>query len=238
MILAPPGRGGPPPVHLAGLLGELDRAFGCLGDLRAEIVAAALPPDPALEEARTMMARQADELVGLSRGFFRHAARWLDPPRLRPSPTRLDPLLRRIDARHAPAAAARGLGWSCTREGPDAEVSVDLGLLLEAVGHLIDNALRFTPEGGGVRVRAGADSAGWWLRLEDDGPGIPPDLIRQVAEPLFRSGPPGAGVEQGHGLGLTECLLLVHRLGGTLELGPGARGGTEAVIRLPGGASA
>ncbi len=103
--------------------------------------------------------------------------------------------------------------------------------------NLVDNALRYSPEGG--RVVVTLDAAGHSLRVADDGPGIPPAQRAQMLTRFAR----GASVEgDGCGLGLSIVARIVDIAGATLTLEDGLpRGdggvGLAAVVRFaPGGA--
>jgi C4-dicarboxylate-specific signal transduction histidine kinase len=91
---------------------------------------------------------------------------------------------------------------------------------LEAMGERIDGVIRLRSEtvDGGVR-----------LMIEDDGPGVPPELGERVFEP-YVTGRPGAKA----GLGLTAARALATRWGGTLDWEPMGRAGARFALRLPG----
>jgi two-component system sensor histidine kinase TctE len=103
-------------------------------------------------------------------------------------------------------------------------------LLRELLNNLIDNALKYTPEGGRVTVRAdGAEEA--LLEVEDDGIGIPEEDRERVFERFYRVLGTGA---DGSGLGLPICseIAELHRASIALEAGEGGQG-TRVVIAFP-----
>ena len=82
-------------------------------------------------------------------------------------------------------------------------------LLSEALGNLIDNALRYTPQGGVVTVRCGQAGDRCFLEVEDSGPGIPEDQMERVFERFYRvPGSPGDGC--GLGLPIVHEIAQVH----------------------------
>ncbi len=103
-------------------------------------------------------------------------------------------------------------------------------LLKQAVGNLVQNAIKFTPDGGTVRIRIQSGETGLQLIVEDNGPGIPESERGQVIKPfgrLIRD-----TQTEGSGLGLALASSFAHLHGATLSLedaGPGLR----AVIALP-----
>jgi len=104
--------------------------------------------------------------------------------------------------------------------------------LLELAGNLLDNAFKYGSENvavsGGVN---GADRArpGIWLRVEDDGPGMPPER----RDALLQRGVRGDERVEGHGLGLAIVQELVDAYGGEVTIENSAMGGAAVEVRLP-----
>ena len=89
------------------------------------------------------------------------------------------------------------------------------------VGNLVDNAIRYTPEGGKVDVTLSHDSSSVILRVEDTGPGIPIEDRERVFERFYRI----AGNEvQGSGLGLAIVKQIVQQHGAFAEIATGENG--------------
>lgn len=109
-------------------------------------------------------------------------------------------------------------------EGEDLAVFTDpehLRLLLSA---LVENAVKYTPPGGAVRVEVAAEEAGAALRIVDGGPGIPPAVLAALWTPLETSDGTAQRAGAGLGLGLALAKRLAAELGVRLELvttGPG-----------------
>ncbi|NIJ33320.1 sensor histidine kinase [Sphingomonas oligoaromativorans] len=108
---------------------------------------------------------------------------------------------------YGPLAEERGI--ALTLEAADgARMFGDDKLLFEAVGNLIDNAIKFAPAGGrvGIRVRSAGD--GVRIEIRDNGPGIPADQRKAVLRRFHR----GAGSEgvEGSGLGLSVVAAIAH----------------------------
>jgi hypothetical protein len=106
----------------------------------------------------------------------------------------------------------------------------DRDLVQQAVANLVDNAVKFSPAGGKVRLRAAAIQGGVEIAVTDQGPGIPSDDRARATERFFRGeaarNTPGAGL----GLALVQAVAQLHQ--GSLRLddaGPGLR----AVLTLP-----
>ncbi|MEQ1931338.1 MAG: ATP-binding protein [Parvularculaceae bacterium] len=91
------------------------------------------------------------------------------------------------------------------------------GALGQVFRNLIDNARSFSPKGGEVRVALVARNDGaLTVTVEDDGPGIPPDLLERVFERFYTKRPAGAAFGNNSGLGLAICRQIVASHGGTI----------------------
>jgi two-component system OmpR family sensor kinase len=99
------------------------------------------------------------------------------------------------------------------------------------VGNLVDNAIRYTPEGGKVDVTLSDDSSSVILKVEDTGPGIPIEDRERIFERFHRI----SGNEvQGSGLGLAIVKQVVQRHGALVEIDNGKNGiGTIFSIKFP-----
>ena len=97
--------------------------------------------------------------------------------------------------------------------------------------NLLENAVRHTPPGTQVKASTGADGASATLIVEDNGPGIPPEIERRVFERFVRA---GGDVGRGSGLGLAIVRAVAESHGGTVAFErPHGGTGTRFVVRLP-----
>ena len=106
------------------------------------------------------------------------------------------------------------------------------GQLLQVVMNLIQNAAdacAAQPQGRLEIVLDAVPGPGWQLRFDDNGPGIPAALRRQVFDPFFTTKPVG----QGTGLGLSISHGIMERHGGRLSVAESTAGGARFVIELP-----
>jgi len=102
--------------------------------------------------------------------------------------------------------------------------------LRDLIDNLIDNAIRYTPKGGRITVRTGYDD-GAWLKVEDNGPGIPVEERARVFDRFYRvagSGQPGSGL----GLAIVHEVAQRHRARVGIEAGEGDSG-TLFTVRFP-----
>jgi signal transduction histidine kinase len=117
----------------------------------------------------------------------------------------------------------------------DAEPAVVLGArddLHRLAANLLENALRHTPPGTDVRAAVRVDGGDAILTVEDDGPGISPELAESVFERFVRGGGDRGGGSSGLGLAIVRAVAESH--GGAVTLSPGEGGrGARFVVRLP-----
>jgi len=135
---------------------------------------------------------------------------------------RLDLVAQRVAARAADRAPGLTYELDCrptlVRGDPDA--------LERAIGNLVDNALKWSPPGGRVRISAAAGT----VEVSDDGPGIPADDLPHIFDRFYRSATARALPGSGLGLAIVRRIADVH--GGTVEAIP-LRAGVKFRISVP-----
>jgi two-component system sensor histidine kinase TctE len=162
---------------------------------------------------------------------------------------RLDPELRgALDGRATDLVALAGdVGESFIDRAWDAHIELELiaperpivatvqpELVSEALGNLIDNALRYTGAGGRVWIDFETDPPA--LRVNDTGPGVPEDQREQVFERFVR-GPGARGDGSGLGLAIVREIAELH--GASVSMGASEAGGACVTLRFaPGGGDA
>lgn len=111
-------------------------------------------------------------------------------------------------------------------------VSCDYGLILQALGNIVENALRYEPEGLRVIVRGEVDTASVRLEVINHGPTIPPPEKERITEPFYQSSD-GRSIVGRVGLGLAIARGIVEVHEGTLSVEDTPGGGATFVVRLP-----
>ena len=144
-------------------------------------------------------------------------------------------LLERVRHRHDPALIERRITLE-TEQSPDVTVVIgDQNRIEQALQNLVANAIRHTPVGGRVLVRAAMTREGTTLTVEDTGPGIPPEHLERVFDRFYKVDESRTGTDtpSGSGLGLSIVRAIVARHGGTVSASnlPGA--GARFQIVLP-----
>ena len=99
--------------------------------------------------------------------------------------------------------------------------------------NLLDNAIKYTPEGGGVEVQCECQDGSAELIVADTGIGIPSQHIPHIFERFYRIDPARSREAGGTGLGLSICRVIAESHGGTIRLESNAGKGTRVVVTLP-----
>jgi two-component system sensor histidine kinase BaeS len=149
--------------------------------------------------------------------------------------------------RHRPAFLAKGVELAADLR--PATVLGDPDRMLQVVGNLLDNALKYTPPGGHVAVTlqevgataappkaggalTGPAGASVRLTVADDGPGIDPGDLPFIFDRFYRAR--GSRGTEGAGLGLAICRALVEAQGGSVAADDSPGGGARFTVLLPG----
>jgi two-component system, OmpR family, sensor kinase len=147
----------------------------------------------------------------------------------------IDQLLERVRHRHERVLSDKGVTLRIDRDPALQAVVGDANRLEQALQNLVANAIRHTPAGGNVVVRASSDAAGTVLLVEDNGPGIAPEHLPRVFDRFYKvdESRSSAGASSGSGLGLSIVRAIVTRHGGTITAENAPQGGAIFRIVLP-----
>ena len=159
---------------------------------------------------------------------------------LAPVVFRLDALLDELLSLHRPAAIEKGLQLNVVAANRDLQVTGDRAMMLRAISPVLDNAIRYTPQGLvrlemtlGPQVRGDvAPGSLLVVRVLDSGGGFDlPDLNAPFL-PLSRGDKANAQSPGGMGLGLALARAITHSLGGEVTIARSDAGGSEVVLRF------
>jgi signal transduction histidine kinase len=110
----------------------------------------------------------------------------------------------------------------------------DAARLAQMIVNLLDNAAKYTPEGGAITLRVRRAAALVELCVEDSGIGIAPEMLPKIFGPFVQARRPASGVQDGLGIGLTLVQVIAEHHGGSVEASSaGAGKGSAFVVRLP-----
>lgn len=177
-------------------------------------------PNPALLAVMVQQAerlsRLVDQLLDLSR------LESGDVP-MQVEPVRLGPLVERVVSEVEVARAGRGIAVHNEVGADLPPVPADRERIHQVLFNLLDNALRFTPPGGSVTVRAVRQNGSCEVSVEDTGPGIGKEHIPLLFERFYRVDPSRSRDDGGTGIGLAIARSVVEAHGGRIwaESAPG-----------------
>jgi signal transduction histidine kinase len=210
---------------------ELRTPIGALRATLENLVDGVEAPDPA---TLASMLRQVERLGNL-------VGQLLDLSKLESGAVPLEraevfaqPLLERVVDEWRGKAESRGVRLAATVEPRALVLHGDEERLHQVLGNLVANAIRHSPPGGTVLVRASAADSRARIEVVDEGPGIRPDDAERVFERFYRSDPARAVTEGGAGLGLAIARWIVELHGGAIRPEAAEPSGCRMVVELPG----
>jgi signal transduction histidine kinase len=136
------------------------------------------------------------------------------------SQVRLAPLLREVGDLYEPIAEDKHVTLR-VEAGEEATVLGDRDLLFEAIANLVDNAVKFTPDGGRVELALLGSAAEPIIRVSDSGPGISAGERKAVIKRFYRSDKSRGTEGLGLGLSLVAAIVKLHGFRFTIGDGPG-----------------
>ena len=179
-------------------------------------------------ELMHQQARRAADIVQDLLSFAR-------PPAPRKGRVQLAEVLRRALHLHEYSLRRNNVAVDFLPERGIPDVLGDSNQLIQVFLNLVVNAeqaIREVRESGTIRVRMGRGAAGEpqvWASIQDDGPGIPPDILEKIFDPFFTTKRPGRGT----GLGLSISMAIVREHGGEIHVQPAPGGGSVFEVMLP-----
>lgn len=199
--------------------------------VRGQLEVLARDPDPSPEEVRRVQGVVSEATARMERlvGDLLLLAKSDSGVSLRMESLAVAPLIEaEIEVRPEEQARRIELG-----ELSEREVRMDRDAVSRALANLVDNALRHSGENGSVVLSAVDHPTGVEIRVEDDGPGIPPDQRERVFDRFARLDQSRSSDSGGSGLGLAIVKVLVESQGGRVLCEQSPLGGARFVIRLP-----
>jgi signal transduction histidine kinase len=178
--------------------------------------------DPRLIEPTELAQKEIGRLTSLLNEFLVFAR----PPELHVQQHDVAAVIRQIVDAEAATAARRGVTVVLDADPSPMFAEIDAAKLNQLVVNLVRNACEAVPSGGHVRVGVRVDDARCWIRVADDGPGIPDDVVPRIYEPFFSTKEGGTGL----GMSIVHSLVTLH--GGSIDLATSPRG-TTFEVALP-----
>jgi two-component system, OmpR family, sensor histidine kinase BaeS len=190
--------------------------------------------DPAgREESTRMIAREAARLRRLVDQLRQVSLFEAGAERLEYSPLQLQSVVTDTLEVLAPALERKQVTVRNEISSELPEVNADSDRLIEILLNLFDNAMRHTPEGGQIRVKAFQDGRFIRVSISDTGTGITADDSEHIFDRFYRVDASRSKETGGTGLGLSIVRALVEAHGGTIKAGSAQDGGAEFTFTLP-----
>ncbi len=195
--------------------------------------------DPAQQDATVrLMLGKVEGLNGLIQDLFELSVLEARKAELIRSSVTLDEWRERLEKLYGHDLKEKRVHFTCTLRAEDEgslEVSVDVRKMDRVFANLIYNAVRYTPEGGWIRIVLGkaGDGANVEATVEDNGTGIDPDDLPHIFDRFYKKDKSRHSTSGGSGLGLAISREIVGLHGGTIEACNRPEGGGAFRIRLP-----
>lgn len=117
--------------------------------------------------------------------------------------------------------------------GPQCEVYADKDKISQVLVNLLSNALKYTPEGGAVKMDIRDTNDFTEISVEDNGPGIPPEDLPYIFERFYRADKSRNRMTGGSGIGLTICKAIITAHGGLIDVRSSPGNGTKFTFTIP-----
>jgi signal transduction histidine kinase len=148
-------------------------------------------------------------------------------------PVSCQALLERLAAAHTPQAAARDIALQVSVEPEVPGIVADPERMIQVLGNLVTNALRYTPSGGQITLSARLRGDAVALAVSDTGAGIAPDALPHVFDRFYRGDPARSQQDGESGLGLAIAKSIVEAHGGKIEVQSELGRGTTFTVLMP-----
>lgn len=187
---------------------------------------------PGADRCLRAIMRSSDRLKGMVEDILNIIKLERGEMPLRAGAIDAEDLCRRVYELHEPLASRRGIAFSLAPVAGKVVFKGDAALLERVAANLVGNALKFTPHGGKVVLSCGDGGREILFAVEDDGPGVPPEL----REEIFRKhAQMSEHRHMGFGLGLAMCRMAVELHGGRVWVSAGKAGGAVFSFTVPKG---
>jgi signal transduction histidine kinase len=220
-------------VFLSTLAHELRNPLAPIGDA-IRLIRAAGPATPEAEFPLRVIERQSESLRRLVDDLIDLARIGAGKIELRKELVRLQEILHRAVEGASPLLRKRQHHVELLLPRGPISIEGDRDRLVQVFVNLLNNAAKFTPEGGKVWVKATIEGDEGVVHIEDNGVGIPHDVLPRIFDLFTQADASRASSHGGLGIGLSVVKTLVSLHGGSVQVesdGPGA--GSKFSVRLP-----
>ena len=193
-------------------------------------VAVQATPDPAAREALADCVEESDRVLTMLTALMDITEAEAGVMKLSLEKTSMGSLLTNVLELYELVAEEKRITITTDFTAP-CEAVVDTTRMRQAFANLLDNALKYTPEGGNVRLSCAVESGRVTVRVRDTGMGIPPDEQPRIWERLDRGDKSRSQRGLGLGLSLVKAIVEAHHGGVAVQSQPGE--GSEFIVNIP-----
>jgi PAS domain S-box-containing protein len=197
-------------------------------------IVARLATDPRAQKALDIISHQTDVLTRLASDLMEVSRTTAGKLKLDLKKTDLRDVLQEAVAALRDEAQAKGVQLDCLMPSGSLDVMIDRDRFGRVVLNLLGNALKYTPAGGTVWVKATQEGPEMLFRVEDTGIGIAPEMLPRIFDLFTQESQATDMVPDGLGIGLAIVKDLVELHGGNVQArSAGVGKGAEFTVRLP-----
>jgi signal transduction histidine kinase len=187
-------------------------------------------PDPNAREAFADCVEETDRVLTMLTALMDITEAEAGVMRLKLEKTSIASLLTNVIELYALVAEEKHITVTTGFTTP-CEAAVDATRMRQAFANLLDNALKYTPEGGSVRLACAVESGHVTVRVRDTGMGISPDEQPRIWERLYRGDKSRS--QRGLGLGLSLVKAIVEAHHGEVSVSSQPGDGSEFIVKFP-----
>tara|TARA_B100001115_G_C15728929_1_gene354909 strand:- start:150 stop:875 length:726 start_codon:yes stop_codon:yes gene_type:complete len=227
-------------VETKELSAQKDRLFSIIGhDLRSPLSGIegflnVMDHGGVPDEERKIMQNELLRLTRNSRALLDNLLRWAKRDTKAYEASRVDypKLIKMVGEHLRPLSDAKGISLQILIDEGEGTVTGDSDMLEMIIRNLISNAIKFTPKGGWIKVRAYEMESELKLEVEDNGIGMTEEQRKKLFSPHREVGL-GTNKEKGVGLGLMLCAEFLNYMSGTIEVRSVKDKGSCFTVRIP-----
>jgi len=200
------------------------------GELEAMLLGRKIEPE--LREELASLLEEVERLVRIVEGLFALSRLDAGEAQAECVPLDLAKLARTTAEQMCLLAEEKHIDLVC-ETGEGVEVDGDRSRLKQVIVNLLDNAIKYTPEHGHVRLRVKSSNGTALLEVADSGPGVPPEALPHLFQRFYRADEVRSGESRGAGLGLSIVYSICTAHGGSVRIENIQPVGCQVTVGLP-----